>query len=462
MKALSVLLGMILSVSAIPSVRYLHGRFEQDMDGVLATHRNITIAEAWRYCQQNQECVSFGFKCVERFPGEKVSVRFYPYADWHISLNGENIFVNDDFYHLYINATREESVLSQEVSPVFENFEIFNEKINEEKKRVKGESLPSSLRKSQRVILKDNDNLQWTQDKINLLFSLVGVLQYRELRVPCVNLMTTRVLKIAMEMDETPEVRNLALQIVLAFADSYETPPILTQDYGLLDSLQRLLEQQQIVGEWDPVSKTALDIVSNLALHRSPGNPFQPPPSLIKLLKEISQSENGSVGFQAALALIHSSSSSSNEENQIFTLVGDIRFKELVDHLEATIDKDPIFGYDWDLIPGPLSAIELVIESNGSDRIIEILLEAGLMEQLVRILEADILDAQHVYVALHVMELVRTLSPSSSEILAMVAHSIHNVKIQLEMYQRPAALAGSLAKELTKHHLCNYGMDKEL
>jgi hypothetical protein len=444
----------VAGATASPSVRYLHGRLQaeaisngNEKSRLLDVHQNTTVSKAWRHCQGNPNCVSFGFQASARFPGDRIAVSFYSVADWHVNNHfGQPAFVEEESWHLYVNVTREISILKQEVDLVLRKLHVIDS--------TAGASLQNNLR----IRSDDNSATMRAQEKTTLIISLSNMVQYKQLRVPCSKLITRPVLKIAMDDSELEEIRVLALQVLLAMTDSYQTPPLL-EEYGILAYMENLIYQQMNdktrKSEWGMVARVALDIVSNMALHRTAEFPFQPTRKLLHALQQIVASDLGSIGLQASLTLIHASLNSGSEEG--WAQLPSDKLVALVDLLEATIDGDPVFGYDWDLIPGPLSAIQTLVQSNQNNNkqdgamVIDKLVGAGLMEQLVRLLEAHCLDAETTLATLQVMNAIRTVSPEADEMVAMAASSIHSVKDRLELYETPTAVARSLALEVAKH-----------
>lgn len=452
---------LLVVVAAFPSVRYLHGRLLVDDNSftrnkkkiLLETQRNTTVSNAWRHCQENPECISFGFQASERFPGNRVAISFYSVADWHVTNNDANqppVFVIEDSWHLYVNATREKSMLKQEIDVILSRLRPPH--------MSKGSSDGALSRNNLRI--KPSEDANRAQDTMSSIVGIFNMVQYKDLRLPCCEWITRPVLRIAMDDYEIEDIRVVALQVLLAITDSYETPPLLEEKFGLLSYMESIIRQQmkheKTNGEWSPVAKVALDIVSNMALHQTEEFPFRPTRKLLDSLQKLASESDAAVGLQATLALIHAGSSgSSGQHIPLEKLVA------LVDLLEATIDGDRVFGYDWELIPGPLSAIQTLIQSkmrattsgdqDASTAVVDKLLAAGLLEQLVRILEAKCLDAEVTLAALQVMDNIRTFSPNADEMVAMAASSIYSVRDRLERYEAPVGLARALAREVTNH-----------
>eukprot|EP00980_Cylindrotheca_fusiformis_P015241 scaffold4238_cov63-Cylindrotheca_fusiformis.AAC.2 len=430
---------MIISIvlvcgTASPTVRYLHGRLQVDDSSVMTTttdgtdsraaaatvlleyHTNTTVAKAWRHCQTNLlDCVSFGYQATARFPGETVAVSFYSVADWHVNVNNNDndlshqpAFIEEESWHLYVNTTREQRILKDEVNGVLQRLraattttttatgEINNNNNNSGDGRASSSSSSSLRNGLRRARVAENDNhhivarpppsFRAEQERMASLMSLFYMVQYKDLRVPCSKLITRAVLNIAMDETEMEEIRGVALQVLLVLTDSYETPRLLNEYGDLLTNMESIIISQQQgrqqqtdndddddnKGTWGMVAKVALDIVSNMALHHTVEYPFVPSPKLLNALHQIVMSdETGPIGVQATLALIHASTTTPSTNSKTKTTqqqqqqeLPEDKLVALVDLLEATIDGDPAFGYDWELIPGPLSAIQtLIVES---------------------------------------------------------------------------------------------------
>ena len=85
--------------------------------------------------------------------------------------------------------------------------------------------------------------------------------------------------------------------------------------------------------------------------------------------------EDGFPGLQALIALAHLEDA---------TDVPKTKLKELVDLIPSALDGDVVYDILWELSPGPLTAIDELIEDSAS---IRPLVAAGLLEQLVRVIE---------------------------------------------------------------------------
>ena len=85
------------------------------------------------------------------------------------------------------------------------------------------------------------------------------------------------------------------------------------------------------------------------------------------------------------------------------------------------------------------------------------LLDAGLVEQLLRIVDANTLVASQVQASLEILEGLAKVSQRAREMIWMVANSIKDVQIRLEEYQAPASLAKDLLSVITRHDFVTSG-----
>ncbi|CAJ1951126.1 unnamed protein product [Cylindrotheca closterium] len=489
-------------VQASPTIRYLHGRLEleKSSSGLLETHSSSTVSEAWKHCQHSENCVSFGFQATARYPGANVTVAYYSVADWHIPshlVESEPFFVPDDTWHLYVNTTREQAMVATEVQQTLAKLKALDvHGIYEDK----AESLEksSSGRLRSRVASSDTDasasaynkrvRLLKAQEKAGWLLGLFGIAKYKALRLALIPTLTRPLIQIASDNDEMDEIRTIALEIILALTDSYETPVILQGEYNLLAYLQAIIQPPNSHGQnrhqkatitWGIVNSMALDLISNMALHGTKSNPFVIPNGLWDLLQQISQAESGSaIGLQASLALIHLWGTGMMKGVSIDSLPKSTLLS-LLELLEATIDGDPVYGYDWDLMPGPLSAIQLLVTNGATGRsdptaqssdveskqsensdtasMVDILLNAGLVEQLTRILdstESSLPSALTTLATLEILQCLRILSRKAEIMVALVAAtSIDATRRRLQEYETVQEVAQSLAKEVASHKL---------
>ncbi|KAL3935716.1 MAG: hypothetical protein SGBAC_008817 [Bacillariaceae sp.] len=472
---------MLEICKASPSVRYLHGRLQLDTNSysLLEIHSSTTVAKAWKHCQEADNCVSFGFQATARYPGANVTVAYYSVADWHISshlVETEPLFVPDDAWHLYVNTTREQATVATEVQQVLAKLKALD--LDEVKKSPENSS-SRSLRSrgasggTDIFAYGERSRLLKAQEKAGWLLGLFGIAKYKDLRLALIPTLTRPLIQIASDDDELDDIRTIALETILALTDSYETPVILQGEYNLLSYLHAIIQpsnndRHQAIA-WGVVNSMALDLISNMALHRMKSNPFVVPSGLWNLLQHIVQTESASViGLQASLALIHfwgtgmkAVSIDSIPKSTLFSLL------EL---LEATIDGDPVFQYDWDLMPGPLSAIQLLVsgavkssaeesnqlESSASSNVIDTLLDAGLIDQLVRILDQSesLPSAATTLATLDTLQGLRMVSPRAETMVAMVAAtSIDETRRRLHEYEAAKQVAKSLSREVAAHKL---------
>lgn len=355
--------------------------------------------------------MSFGFQARARYPGANVSVAFYSVADWHIPSNqnqnlivdnAEPFFVPDSSWHLYVNTTREQLMVASEVLQVLAKMEALKNDddgvshfVDKGLDKSSSSSTSTSLSPSSasnrlrsrkrntdasRNISREKARLLKAQEKAGWLLGLFGIAKYPELHVPLIPTVTRPLLQIAGDDKELDDIRILALEILLAVTDSYTAPVILQSEFHLLSHMQAIItnvpggggggketkDDHQIL--WDDVKIMALDLISNMALHRTKSHPYSIPTGLWNLLERTAQESSGTViGLQASLAMIHfwgTGNLGTATTKTTASKIGSIPKKtaiSLLELLEATIDGDPVFGYEWDLLPGPLSAIQFLV-----------------------------------------------------------------------------------------------------
>jgi hypothetical protein len=305
---------------------------------------------------------------------------------------------------------------------------------------------------------------------------------------------------------EHVDVRTAAITNLMVIADSRETAPLLVQA-GTFHVMQQIIKQELVVQQqqqqeqqgssssssWDGLPILALDVISNICLHQTANNAQLKQQGAMQFLHQIAHDEKGTFpALQALLALLHmgggssggdggggggdddASDSGSNNNNSrrvdddtSHFVLPQSTVVELVHLLQSSIDGDIVYGILWDLIPGPLSAIQFLIQheqywttttslldSSSSSTIVDDLLNAGLIEQLVRILEASCLVAAHVHASLEILHSLAQVSPHRAprEMIALVAaNSIRLVQERLQEYQAPARLAMELQMVVAHH-----------
>lgn len=446
----------ILEIKA-NTIRYRQGRLVDD-DMILV--RNYTsVAAARRRCQIDEDCVAFGFESpFTRFPaGDTIAALFYAHADWHVSrVTGAPAFFEDPTWHLYVNTTRERDQVRGEVEYVLE--------------RVK-ERVPPSAKSGLRArsALTEPDEAAVTL-LVDSLYSIVSPREIKAVAAATPELIETMLRIGCTDGVVSPELRLAALTVVLVIADAEETVPLLLAA-GVYEKLTAFVDAnaENNVDAWGPLPTRALDILSNLALHRTRNVRER---GAQRFFQRIVTGNEGFPALQAALALTHTldvagtlyGDGEHSDDDDI--VMADPLVERLVTLTKNAIDGDVAYGIVWELVPGPLSALRFLVrhhdrvrnsnETPGSGRrrgaqrhVLDTLLDAGLLEQLLRVLEADVVVAAHMEAALDVLDGLATASRRARGTMVLMAGSIHAAQRRLAAYEEPAALARRLAQSVS-------------
>jgi hypothetical protein len=408
-----LLVGLILPDNASGrTVRYrtgiLDGKSIDQMD-------DVTVSAARDYCMRTTHCVSFSYESpTTRFPAFPVTAYFFAFSDWHVKENGSPSFVEDPMWHSYINITREHEAVPEEILVV-----------QEQLSRLSSGS-GSKLRGQ-------GGGLQVTERKTLLLESLFYIAAPEEHKVLAAPMISQPVIALASSVNEDPVVRQSALKLLVVLGDSSETGDILF-DAGIFPAMKTIVQAR---GQgWDETSKSALDVISNICLHRSANEKLRKAGAHTFLQGLLS--DTGFPGLQAALALTHIGDSSFEHTELPYA-----KIQALVQLVGSAIDGDITYGIKWDLIPGPLSAVKYLVLHGGLTTP-QHLLDAGAMEQLFRILEADCLEAADVEAALEIMQSLAQMSARARDMLLLAEHTLHDTEVRLKQYGKAATLAGGL------------------
>ena len=111
------------------------------------------------------------------------------------------------------------------------------------------------------------------------------------------------------------------------------------------------------------------------------------------------------------------------------------------------MEQEVVYDILWELIPGPLSAVKHIVES--SDEFVRnTLLDAGLMEELLKILE-DSGDnkAEVIVCALEVALMLARSSERARHMVLLAEHTVHEAEERLLKFERAAKLAGALLED---------------
>jgi len=314
------------------------------------------------------------------------------------------------------------------------------------------------------------------QQRLELLDALFGIVlpssEHKALAAP---LVTPSVLSLAASSSSLSsdnrimvgvddDVRQAAMRVLIVLGDTHLTGPALL-DAGVYPAMKRVVEEEGLrkaepngIGERDgndsDSGELALDVISNICLHRSVNSRLRTA-GAHTFLREVAREHDGFLGLQATLALTHIGDEGLSDVVGTSSLP-ESKIADLVGLLRSTIDGDVVYGIKWDLLPGPLSSIKYLVlhaaptttargEKNAPE-IIGMLLDAGLFDQLLRILEADTLVSDHVEAALEIMAEMSGRSDRARHMVVFAEHSLKNAEGRLRRYGRAAGVAGSLVK----------------
>jgi hypothetical protein len=240
-------------------------------------------------------------------------------------------------------------------------------------------------------------------------------------------------LSLASSTTQDPLVRQSALLILIMLGDTAATGPMLLDVYQPM----KLIIENRPGGIWDDTSKNALDVISNICIHRSINEQLRTAGAdtfLTTLLKE-----PGFPGVQAAIALTHM------VEPDSLQLFAAPIVNTLVKLLGNALDGDIAFGIKWELIPGPLSSVKYLVKSS-ADR----LLDAGVMEQLLRVV-AESINPGDITGALEVLESLMQTSERAQHEILLSEHAIQEAHYRLEEYMQASFVARRVLNSIDAH-----------
>jgi len=479
---------------------------------ILAIEERMSVAQARKFCQQHPDCVSFGFESAMQFPAAVLDkAYFYPFADWHVLLEGNNNIINmqganslpepafleDPSWHLYVNSTRELAAVPREIEMILQKIDELdagpcaNNKFSNPDSEVTTPppASTSGLRRGPIVHAKilhgpQHHHQECTQPKGILLETIFHIVFPRELKAAATPHLIPKMLQIAQTKHTNQaekDIRMTAINNLMVMADSKETAPMLIQ-VGVYEAMKSIIEEELYIpsetndkrdntdnnnkqpNNWDGLPILALDVISNIAMYRTANEALQQK-GATTFLQHVVDTEDGFPALQALLALLHVADGKVLGKDNDFHLPTST-LAELVTLLQSSIDGDVVYGILWDLIPGPLSAIQLLVDhrqeqimnsiNSGNKAVamqdIDALLFAGLIEHLLRILEAKCLVASHVGAALYILQALANVSQRAREmILLMAAKAIKQAQHRLEEYAQPAQLAKELTAIVSSH-----------
>mmetsp|Transcript_14899 Transcript_14899/g.31664 ORF Transcript_14899/g.31664 Transcript_14899/m.31664 type:complete len:551 (+) Transcript_14899:109-1761(+) len=511
-----ILVAAVVNVAEAGTIRYRPGHpplgdntnsdgdGDGEGDGVLEQLPSTTVPRIREKCRTNPSCVAFSYFSPEsRFPYQNVTAYLFRYPDWHYRYRPgpagrSEVFVEDRDWHTYVNVTREREALPGEVAGVMKAMmeldaeamtaEVAstmtsigrNGEANEKSgSRLRGGGSRSSQGETRKTL--ETASSDWAavkQKRLELLDALFGIVlpssEHKALATPLVapSVLSLAALsslssdnRVMVGVDD--DVRQAAMRVLIVLGDTHLTGPALL-DAGVYHAMRRVVEDglrkpvpngiEERDGN-DSSGELALDVISNICLHRSVNSQLRAA-GAHTFLREVARERDGFLGLQATLALTHIGDEGFDVVGTSSLLLPESKIADLVGLLRSTIDGDVVYGIKWDLLPGPLSSIKYLVlhaasttsapttargEKNAPD-IIGMLLDAGLFDQLLRILEADTLVSDHVEAALEVMAEMTSRSDRARHMVVFAEHSLENAEERLRRYGRAAGVAGSLVK----------------
>uniref|UniRef100_A0A7S0AU52 Uncharacterized protein n=1 Tax=Minutocellus polymorphus TaxID=265543 RepID=A0A7S0AU52_9STRA len=424
---------------------------------LLATYTDISVPDVRKRCTLEGRCVSFSYRSDHtRFPSNNVTAHLFAHADWHVELNEDSpvsivntIFVDDSRYHTYVNVTRERNAVTREVGSLMkllmktemsEGSVASEESSNNNKSRLRarGRNTAESDSDASQII---------TSQKLMVLQAIFDIVYNKELRLLAAPLVVPWASSLGSSDTERAEVRENALTILMVMADGVECLPTMMQ-HGIFSSMKNIISEQlganpKASAKWSHICKLSLDVISNIAIHRAVNDDLRREGATSFLQKLISRP--GFPGLQATMALTHLSD---KLEPDVIKQLPPEKLDDLVNLMRAAIDGDIAYENKWDLVPGPLSSIKYLIYQSSAENgwVCDGLLKAGLMEQLLRVLEADCLDAIDIETALETLWGLSRVSEEGRHMIVMAEHSIHEAGIRLARYDKASKLAYGLVE----------------
>jgi len=405
------------------------------VDAALTHYNSIRVADLRQKCQEDERCVSFSYFSEEtRFPmGEVVGVT-YPYADWHLRRDAMKVWVEETNYHTYINTTREIELVVDEVDDIVERLKTA-EKRGQKNSDKEGEAAKLGSRSRLRGDTRDNTDETMADQKVALLSGLFDATMPKAHKSLAVPIIAPYALKLATSERESYRVRLDALRLLIVLADMPLTGKMLL-DVGVYETMMAIINKRE---SWDDIPTTALDVISNICLHRGAKERLHKlgAPKLMRTLME----EPGFPGLQATLALTHLGSSESASLQ-----LEEAKLNDLVQLLKSSIDGDVVYDIKWDLIPGPLSGINYLVEKNTSPEVYEQLLDLGLVEQLLRIIDetGDCRNRDAIEQSLEIIAALVNISERARHMVLLAEHTLHEAEQRFNQYGRIAAMASGV------------------
>eukprot|EP00563_Minutocellus_polymorphus_P021250 CAMPEP_0197734038 /NCGR_PEP_ID=MMETSP1434-20131217/44217_1 /TAXON_ID=265543 /ORGANISM="Minutocellus polymorphus, Strain CCMP3303" /LENGTH=453 /DNA_ID=CAMNT_0043321443 /DNA_START=957 /DNA_END=2318 /DNA_ORIENTATION=- len=416
----------------------------------------VSVAKIREECTRNPECITFSYYSeTTRFPTSKVDWAYlYPYADFHVREDEWPSFVEGmewDGWHTYVNITREKDLVIQEVTTIVERLNSIGMRKNEENKedtkdsnaneteggsRLRGGSSSGSRSQKDEEEVEEEDASELDEDderKLRLLSFLFDIIYRKEHKLIAAPHIIAYMLKLATSSEEIDDVRVNAMKVLIVVADTPETGPILVE-HGVYTEMKRMVDERE---GWDVISITALDVISNMIIYRSANAMLRHLDAHTFLRKLLS--ESGFVGLQATLALSHLDDVSLEAPS----LPGQ-NLEALIKLLQSAVEQDVVYDILWDLIPGPLSSVKHIVEGS-NDAVRNTLLDAGLMEELLKILEdSGDRKAEDIVCTLEVALMLARTSERARHMVLLAEHTVQEAEERLLKFERAAKLAGGL------------------
>ena len=502
-RLLTILLLLLLCHGSIAHnrMRYKEGLIdptdtllEDSTSVVLDAQRNLPMHQVRLHCQHHQDCVAFAVWAPTKVPAGPVPLAFfYRVAEWHVSDQTQQPVWMQDYqieldeglievpsgntWHLYVNTTRESDAehhharITQELTKILRFLDqqaktttiIQN---TESVSKLRGRDVPGAPMISPEQ-LQLEQRLIW----LNALFNIALLHPLAAaplLAQPCVDWATAPEESRSKNDPLSPLIirelqvllKQTALGILIVLADTPETAaPLVSIVY---DPMKQLIQGRDVV-----LAKSALDVLSNIIVHRSgPANHHLRRLGVQKLLEPLLElpSIQGKPDFrsiQAAMALAHlyvhptETQVDDKDDEEAIQAVSHLplgSLSMLVGLLETALDGDVEYDIRWELVPGPLSAIYHIVSHDN----LPTLLDAGLLDHVWRILDEST-NATDLGVCLELLQKLHQLLLSSLHghyaitMLWNGEHVIQEATERLAAYRKAHSTASQLLDTMRSH-----------
>ena len=434
---------------------------------LIETRQDLSVHQARLHCQSlDPICVAFAFASPgTQFPAGPITASFYRVADWHVSdITHQPVLVSEEGWHLYVNVTRETGVENRLAKKKLVKVLSY---LNNQKRKSQGNDItPSDASSTKSTKLRGgngsgiiasstseiNDISTTEEQDLNQRLIWLGALFNIAMLHPLASapLLAQPCVQWATASHEADAVRQSALHILIALADTADTASLLVP--VVYEPMKQLIIQSGSASPSnDVLSKSALDVLSNIIIHRSE----QANTLLMKLgvqdllesLLELPPTDDNKPNFQsvqAAMALSHLHVQNNDDESVSSIHLPQASLETLVSLLDTALDGDIDYDIQWELVPGPLSAIFHIVSPIN----LPILLDAGLLERLGRILDESH-HAVELSVCLQLLtKLHHTADPRAQTMLLWSEHAIQQAAERLAEYQTAYGTAQELLQTL--------------